>query len=145
VATANSVDEALAKMGRFHSDVVICDIGMPVRDGISMAREVRRRERDSGGLVRTPLIALTAYGRVDDKIRILNAGFDSHVVSTAPPPLAHMPQPLQAGFPRGSQDTTPAPARYHDRDDLFNATLAAAHPRDVLGDSCAAVGRRPCP
>jgi two-component system OmpR family response regulator len=80
VATANSVDEALAKMGRFHSDLVICDIWMPVRDGISMAREVRRREQDSGGQVRTPLIALTAYGRVDDKIRILNAGFDSHVV-----------------------------------------------------------------
>jgi signal transduction histidine kinase len=51
VATASSVDEALAKMGRFHSDLVICDIGMPVRDGISMAREVRRREQDSGGQV----------------------------------------------------------------------------------------------
>src|SRR5262249_54877788 len=79
VATAKSVDEALAKIGGSHSDVVICDIGMPVRDGISMVQELRRRERDSGAPVRTTLIALTAYGRVDDKIRILNAGFDSHV------------------------------------------------------------------
>jgi DNA-binding response OmpR family regulator len=74
------VDEALAKMEGSHSDVVICDTGMPVRDGISLVHELRRRARDSGAPVRTTLIALTAYGRVDDKIRILNAGFDSHVV-----------------------------------------------------------------
>ena len=27
-----------------------------------------------------PLIALTAYGRVEDKVKILASGFDSHVV-----------------------------------------------------------------
>ncbi|MBV8452958.1 MAG: hypothetical protein JOZ29_11880 [Deltaproteobacteria bacterium] len=36
------------------------------------------RKREQGG--RVPLVALTAYGRVEDKLNILGAGFDSHVV-----------------------------------------------------------------
>ncbi len=34
---------------------------------------------------RTPLIALTAYGRVEDKVQILTAGFDSHAIKPVDP------------------------------------------------------------
>jgi DNA-binding response OmpR family regulator len=32
-----------------------------------------------------PLIALTAYGRVEDKVQILTAGFDSHAIKPVDP------------------------------------------------------------
>lgn len=80
VVTANSADEGLEALNGLEPDAIVCDIGMPVRDGLSLAREVRQRERNSGREARVPLIALTAYGRVEDKIQILNAGFDTHVV-----------------------------------------------------------------
>jgi len=32
-----------------------------------------------------PLVALTAYGRVEDKVQILMAGFDSHAIKPVDP------------------------------------------------------------
>jgi len=61
-------------------DAVISDIGMPIEDGYFLAREIRKREQDTGSDSRIPLIALTAYARVEDKVQILTAGFDSHAV-----------------------------------------------------------------
>ena len=54
---------------------------MPVEDGFFFAREVRKREQQGSVNGRVPLVALTAYGRVEDKIKILAGGFDSHVSS----------------------------------------------------------------
>ena len=53
---------------------------MPVEDGFFFARQVRKREQEGNVKGRVPLVALTAYGRVEDKIKILASGFDSHVV-----------------------------------------------------------------
>jgi hypothetical protein len=61
------------------------------------------------------------------------------------------PRPTQAYAATPSNRLARRVARYNpstsavtdDRDDLFDATLAAPYPRDVLGDSCAAVGTRP--
>jgi len=64
---------------------VVSDIGMPVEDGYFLARELRKRERDKGKEAGMPLIALTAYGRVEDKVQILTAGFDSHAVKPVDP------------------------------------------------------------
>jgi CheY-like chemotaxis protein len=75
-----SAPEALVKLDGIHPDAIVSDIGMSVQDGFSFAREVRKREQDGGANGRVPLVALTAYGRVDDKIKILASGFDSHVV-----------------------------------------------------------------
>jgi CheY-like chemotaxis protein len=66
-------------------DAVVSDIGMPGEDGYFFARELRKRERDTGKDIATPLVALTAYGRVEDKVQILNAGFDSHAVKPVDP------------------------------------------------------------
>ena len=80
VATATSAQAALAKFDGRPYDAIVADIGMPVEDGFFFAREVRKREQEGSVNGRVPLIALTAYGRVEDKIKILASGFDSHVV-----------------------------------------------------------------
>lgn len=79
-STATSAQAALAKLDGVPCDAIVADIGMPVEDGFFFAREVRKREQNGGMNGRVPLVALTAYGRVEDKIKILASGFDSHVV-----------------------------------------------------------------
>jgi len=56
-------------------DVMLVDIGLPGIDGFEVARRVRAHERGRGVL----LVALTGYGREDDKERTRAAGFDHHL------------------------------------------------------------------
>ena len=79
VSAATSAQAALGKLESMRPDAIVSDIGMPVEDGFYFAREVRKREQEASN-GRVSLIALTAYGRVEDKIKILAGGFDSHVV-----------------------------------------------------------------
>ena len=79
VSAATSAQAALGKLESMRPDAIVTDIGMPEEDGFYFAHEVRKREQErSNG--RVSLVALTAYGRVEDKIKILAGGFDSHVV-----------------------------------------------------------------
>jgi CheY-like chemotaxis protein len=80
VTTATTAAKALGILDMLNTDAIVSDIGMPVQDGFYLAREVRRREQNSPDARRIPLIALTAYGRVEDKVQILTAGFDSHTI-----------------------------------------------------------------
>jgi PAS domain S-box-containing protein len=57
-------------------DVMLVDIGLPGMSGYDVARAVR----EDVGLKRLVLIALTGYGRPEDKTRALEAGFDYHLV-----------------------------------------------------------------
>lgn len=77
VVTAASAAEALEMLERWKPDVLISDIGMPGEDGYSLIGKVRALEAQHGGLV--PAIALTAYARVEDRVRALTAGFHVHV------------------------------------------------------------------
>lgn len=76
VTTVTSVDEALDVLGRGPQDVLVSDVGMPLRDGYELLREVRRREQ--GGARRLPAIALTSFSRPQDVEQALQAGFDVH-------------------------------------------------------------------
>ncbi len=73
--------EALAVAGDYRPDVVILDIGMPGLNGYETARQMRRQ--DWGRHIR--LIALTGWGRADDKRRADEAGFDYHLVKPVDP------------------------------------------------------------
>jgi signal transduction histidine kinase/ActR/RegA family two-component response regulator len=81
---ADGADRALQLLAEYHPDAMVSDIAMPGRDGLSLAREVRARENEAGS-GHLPLVALTAYGRVEDKVKIFSAGFDSHVVKPVDP------------------------------------------------------------
>lgn len=81
---ADGAERALQLLSENTPDAIVSDIAMPGRDGLSLAREIRERENQahSGHL---PLVALTAYGRVEDKVNIFSAGFDSHVIKPVDP------------------------------------------------------------
>ena len=85
VKVASSVENAIAILGESDPDVLISDLGMPVRDGYSLVREVRERERAAASPEHLPAIALTAYGRVEDRVEVFASGFDSHVIKPVDP------------------------------------------------------------
>lgn len=57
-------------------DVILCDIGLPVMDGYTVAATLRRDEATS----RMRLIAVTGYGSDEDREKSRTAGFDAHLV-----------------------------------------------------------------
>jgi CheY-like chemotaxis protein len=59
--------------------VIVSDIGMPGRDGYDLIRTLRRNG------VTTPAIALTAFARAEDRIRSLQAGFQTHLPKPVEP------------------------------------------------------------
>ena len=59
-------------------DVVLMDIQMPVLDGYSAVRAIRKWELENHR-PRTPIIALTASALAEDKQRTKEAGCDMHV------------------------------------------------------------------
>jgi signal transduction histidine kinase/ActR/RegA family two-component response regulator len=77
VATARSSAEALGLFAEVVPDVIISDIGMPGEDGYELIRRVRELPPERGG--RTPAVALTAYARAADRLRVLRSGYQMHV------------------------------------------------------------------
>jgi CheY-like chemotaxis protein len=81
VVAVSSAAEAYALITatppRERPDVLVTDIGMPGEDGYGLMRRVREWEKASGAYL--PAVALTAYGRTEDRMRALRAGFQMHV------------------------------------------------------------------
>jgi CheY-like chemotaxis protein len=50
---------------------------MPDEDGFELIRRVRSLDPEHGG--RVPALALTAYARIADRLKVLSAGFQMHV------------------------------------------------------------------
>jgi signal transduction histidine kinase/ActR/RegA family two-component response regulator len=75
----------LAKLEDFRADVVLLDIGLPRVDGYMVAHAIRERFALAGR--RPKLLALTGYGRDDDRHAALKAGFDGHLAKPVDPRL----------------------------------------------------------
>ena len=56
---------------------------MPGEDGYALIRKIRARSVEEGG--KTPAIALTAYGRAQDRMLSLTAGYSMHVPKPVDP------------------------------------------------------------
>jgi signal transduction histidine kinase len=67
---------ALELAQRHRPDVILLDIGLPVMDGY----EVARRCREQKDLEQTMLVAMTGYGKEEDRRRSQEAGFNVHLV-----------------------------------------------------------------
>ncbi|HEY0156280.1 MAG TPA: GAF domain-containing protein [Thermoanaerobaculia bacterium] len=94
VQTASSVREALQIFRKLEPHVVVCDIAMPDEDGYVFLREVRGRP---DALRTTPVLALTAFGRPEDRMRALDAGFNAYLKKPVDPAeLAESVQRLAA-------------------------------------------------
>jgi len=82
VLIATSVQEAVETFERDTPHVLVSDIRLPDADGYALLQRVRAADARRGR--HTPAIALTAYPRVEDRARALEAGFQLHV----PKPVA---------------------------------------------------------
>ena len=83
VTTVASAAEAFEVVKSLTVNLMISDIAMPDEDGLSLIGRIRALSRADGG--RTPAVALTAYGRLEDRTRALRAGFNNHVAKPVEP------------------------------------------------------------
>jgi PAS domain S-box-containing protein len=75
VVAVASGEEGLAHLREASVDLIISDVAMPHMDGY----EFMRRAREIPRAVRIPAVAVTAYGREEDRMRALEAGYQQHV------------------------------------------------------------------
>ncbi len=80
VRVADSVARALEVMDHWNPEVLISDVGMSGEDGYSLIAKVRAREDGS-----LPVIALTAFASTEDRVRLLSAGFTTHLPKPVEP------------------------------------------------------------
>lgn len=79
--TAYDGASALAVAREFSPEAVLCDIGLPGKDGYAVARELRELPETRSAL----LVALTGYGHDEDRERAVKAGFDAFQVKPVEP------------------------------------------------------------
>jgi two-component system CheB/CheR fusion protein len=79
-AVAHTAMSALELAQQFVPETALLDIGLPDMDGYALAR--RLRAQTNGSL---QLVAMTGYGRTEDRNAARDAGFDVHLVKPAEP------------------------------------------------------------
>ena len=79
----SSPPEALTLIRSWKPHVLLSDIEMPGEDGYSLIRKVRALDGAEGGKI--PAVALTAYGRPEDRVSSLSAGYSMHVPKPVDP------------------------------------------------------------
>jgi len=90
VTAVSSGAEAVAlldnqQLGRW-PHALILDISMPEEDGYTVLKKIRALEAGRGDTsTEVPAIALTAYGRSEDRLHALKAGFHMHVTKPVEP------------------------------------------------------------
>jgi PAS domain S-box-containing protein len=81
VRTAYDGASAVAEAERFRPDAVLLDIGMPRLNGEEACRRIRATPWGKD----TVLIAVTGWDHEENRRRIVNAGFDAHLVKPVDP------------------------------------------------------------
>jgi len=71
-------ESALAMIGDYQPEVVLLDVGMPGLDGYEVGHRIRGVLGD-----RVVLVALTGFGREQNKEKAARAGFDAHLMKPA--------------------------------------------------------------
>jgi signal transduction histidine kinase/DNA-binding NarL/FixJ family response regulator/PAS domain-containing protein len=70
--------DAVEKFKRNRYDLVLMDIQMPVMDGLTAAREIRRWEKQNRRSP-TPIIAMTAHAMAGDTAKSMESGCNEHL------------------------------------------------------------------
>jgi CheY-like chemotaxis protein/nitrogen-specific signal transduction histidine kinase len=85
VTTAEDGQQALAAYETGGLDLILMDMQMPVMDGPTAIREIRRREQ-ARGATRLPIVMLSANAMPEHVAAALGAGADGHVAKPVTPP-----------------------------------------------------------
>lgn len=67
-------DMALRALGSQRVDLVLLDLSLPGKDGYAVCKEIRRTDR------RLPIIVITAFSDIDDKMSAFELGADDYLV-----------------------------------------------------------------
>jgi DNA-binding NarL/FixJ family response regulator len=78
-STFRTMEEALARISRERTDVILTDIGLPGMSGIDGIRILRDRMPD------VPILALTVYDSDEQVFRALCAGASGYLLKNTPP------------------------------------------------------------
>ncbi len=81
VATASDGLQGLEAIRSAPPDIALIDIGLPQLDGYQLAKRVRAQHPNA----KLRLVALTGYGRDEDRKAVMEAGFDEHLVKPVHP------------------------------------------------------------
>jgi two-component system response regulator MprA len=73
VLSASDGEAGLAEALSREPDLVILDVGLPVKNGVEVVRELRERG------FRAPTLMLTARGSIEDRVNGLDAGADDYL------------------------------------------------------------------
>ena len=98
-AIAENGKEALDKIEQNAFDAVLMDCQMPVMDGYTATRI--RRQKETAGAKRVPIIAMTANAMAGDRDKCLNAGMDDYM--SKPLNRALLEQTLRRWLPAGAR------------------------------------------
>jgi DNA-binding response OmpR family regulator len=71
-------EQGLRRLGSTRPDLVLLDVMLPGKDGFTLCRDIRRRNK-------VPVIMLTARGDVTDRVTGLGAGADDYIAKPFDP------------------------------------------------------------
>ena len=83
VRCSESAAEAIRAFREWNPDLLVSDIGMPIEDGYSLIRKLRRLRSKRAKQI--PALALTAYATDEDRSLALSAGFQMHLAKPIEP------------------------------------------------------------
>jgi two-component system response regulator RstA len=127
-------DNALACIAREEPDLVMLDIMLPGKDGLSVCRELRPQFHG-------PIVMLTSLDSDMNQILGLELGADDYILKTTPPPvlLARLRAQLRGravqGANQGNTQTAPAAQTATLRRLVFGALEIDPISRDVVLDN----------
>lgn len=75
VVVAESADQALSALAGERFEIILIDVGLPGRDGLSLCQELREDSR----LLDTPILLVTGRGETSDVVSGFEAGADDYI------------------------------------------------------------------
>ena len=131
---ASNGQESLEKIESGDYDLVLMDIQMPVMDGLTAAKEMRRR-----GYTDVPIIAMTAHAIVGEREKSLDAGMDDHLTKPVNPEELYS---TIHHYCVGKSSSQPGSASLVGQIDFADSDMVDVLTDSVIGyDSEGAVGR----
>jgi len=75
VLQAEDGEQGILMANQSRPDLILLDIQLPIIDGYTVAREIRKIE----SLAKIPIIAITSYAMPGDKVQALEAGCTGYI------------------------------------------------------------------